>query len=324
MTQAPDLSIIIINWKSADFLRKCLQSIFANASDLSFEVIVVDNASFDGSAELVEREFPGVRFVQSTENLGFAGANNLGVRSAKGRNVLFLNPDTEVIGTALELMSSFLDATPNAGVVGCKLLNSDFSIQTSCIQAFPTILNQALDAEALRKMFPKARLWGMRPLFEDGSEPTVVEVVSGACLMIRRSVFEETGLFNTDYFMFSEDVDLCFRTKQTGWNTYYVGRAVVIHLGGQSSRSKGEKNFADVLMRESRLTYFRQRRGTIYAAAFRITTGFVALARVVLLGGFLVLTVGKVRADSIRRAFAKWSNILRWSLGSEEFAKHRA
>ena len=138
------LSIVIVNWKSADFLRKCLQSIFANASDMSLEVIVVDNASFDGSAELVEREFPGVHFVQSKENLGFAGANNLGVRSAKGRNLLFLNPDTEVIGTALERMSSFLDATPDAGAVGCKLLNTDGTVQTSCIQPFPTILNQAL------------------------------------------------------------------------------------------------------------------------------------------------------------------------------------
>ena len=188
-----DLSIVVINWSSVEFLRKCLASVFANTPRLKFEAIVVDNASFDGCGEMVESEFPGVIFIQSHQNLGFSGANNLGFTRSKGRNILFLNPDTEVIGPAVEAMSLWLDSQGDAGAVGVKLLNSDLSLQTSCIQAFPTILNEALDSERLRELFPKAALWGTRPLFATSATPEAVEVISGACLMAKRSVLEKVG-----------------------------------------------------------------------------------------------------------------------------------
>src|SRR5437899_604588 len=122
-----DLSIIIVNWNSATFLRACLHSIYATSATVSFEVIVIDNASYDGAEMMVRREFPNVTFIQSKSNLGFAGANNVAFASSRGRNILFLNPDTEVIGNALNVMCSALDAIPDAGAVGCKLLNSDLS-----------------------------------------------------------------------------------------------------------------------------------------------------------------------------------------------------
>jgi hypothetical protein len=319
MTQAPDLSIIIVNWKSADFLRKCLKSIFANASGLSFEILVVDNASFDGSAELVEREFPGVRFVQSTENLGFAGANNLGVRSAKGRNLLFLNPDTEVIGTALELMSSFLDATPDAGAVGCKLLNTDGTVQTSCIQAFPSILNQVLDAELLRRRFPRSKLWGMAALFEDGGRPAQVDVISGACLMLRRSTFAAVGGFSSAYFMYSEDVELCYAVRQAGFKNYYVSEATVIHHGGGSSGT--ESHFVTVMQRESRWRFFLKYRRRFYAAAYRCAMGISAALRAALFAAALIFTLGQFHRAAFLPKFAKWVKVLRWVTGLEAWAK---
>jgi len=311
------LSIVIVNWKSADFLRKCLQSIFANAGDLSLEVIVVDNASFDGSAELVEREFPGVHFVQSKENLGFAGANNLGVRSANGRNLLFLNPDTEVIGTALERMSSFLDATPNAGAVGCKLLNTDGTVQTSCIQPFPTILNQALDTEFLRKMFPKSRLWGMEPLLGDPQGPSEVEMISGACLLIRRHVFEQVGCFDTKYFMYTEDVDLCYKVWRAGWKNYYVSSATVTHHGGRSSSAKPESHFATVMQRKSKLKFFSCYRGAVYAFLYRITMGCIALLRLFIVGLVFLPTLGLLRRPVLTQILHKWTMVLRWAIGLE-------
>src|SRR5437762_3548719 len=132
-----DLSIIIVNWNSKDYLRKCLKSIYANTHGIDFEIIVVDNASFDGSGELLAQDFPKVRFVQSHTNLGFARANNLGFGNSTGRNVLFLNPDTEAVGGALNELLQRLQRLPNAGVVGCKLLNTDGSMQTSCLQSYP-------------------------------------------------------------------------------------------------------------------------------------------------------------------------------------------
>ena len=127
----PDLSILIVNWNSVAFLRACLESIHANTKDIQFEVVVVDNASHDGCEQMLATEFGSIRFIQSGSNLGFARANNLAFQASSGRNVLFLNPDTEVIGFALERLVRFLDENPRAGIVGPKLLNSDGSIQTA-------------------------------------------------------------------------------------------------------------------------------------------------------------------------------------------------
>ncbi len=317
----PDLSIIIVNWNSAAFLRKCLQSIYANTHGISFEVVVVDNASFDGSDDLVQRQFPQVRFIQSQENLGFARANNRAFKHARGRNLLFLNPDTEIVGRALNVMLSSLNSAPDAGAIGCKLLNSDLSVQTNCIQPYPTILNQALNAEALRNKFPKWRMWGMQALFDGKQGLAEVEVVSGACLMTRRDVFENVEGFTADYFMYTEDIDFCFKVARAGWKNLYSGEATVIHHGGGSTDAKSKSHFAVLLMRESILKFFRLRRGRIYTAAYRGALAGAALVRLIVLGGLLVLPAAPARRESLRASFAKWRKLLRWSVGLETWVK---
>src|ERR1035437_5865526 len=145
------LSVIIVNWNSVGYLKGCLSSLYAETSGLEFEVVVVDNASYDGCGELLEREFPRVKFIQSAENRGFAAANNLGVAYSSGRGLLFLNPDTHVRGHALATMLPVFHVEPRAGIVGCRLLNGDLTVQASCVQAFPPVWNEFLDAEYLRK-----------------------------------------------------------------------------------------------------------------------------------------------------------------------------
>lgn len=317
-----DLSIIIINWRSADFLRKCLASVYVNSRDVRFEIIVVDNASFDGSKEMVLNEFPKVRFIQSDKNLGFSGANNLGYASAHGRNLLFLNPDTEVTGQALTTMMGFLDSMPSVGIVGARLLNSDLTIQTSCVQRFPSIFGQLFDSDLLRKLFPKWNLWGTRALLEPHSAPVSVEMVSGACLMIRRTVFERVGQFNTNYFMYAEDVDLCFRVQDIGWKNCYVEEAVVIHHGGKSAASKPVSHFSAILMRESLLRFVRSTRGELYAAVYQAATALNAVVRLFILGLALVLTLGQYHPRSVRNAFGKWARVFRWSIGLEGWARN--
>jgi GT2 family glycosyltransferase len=317
-----DLSIVIINWNSAAFVRKCLQSVYAGTR-CDFEVIVVDNASFDECGEIVRREFPEVRFIGSTVNLGFAKANNLGAREAKGRNLLFLNPDTEVMGDALCQMASFLDARPDAGIVGCKLLNTDLSLQTSCVQAFPSILNQALDTEYLRQAFPKLRLWGTQALLT-GDQPAGVEVISGAGLMIKADVFETVGQFSSNYFMYAEDADLCFKVNQAGWKNYYLSSVSVVHHGGQSSDKKPENNFASVMMRESLMEFMRLRRGSLYALAYQFSTIVIAILRLLVLTIAFVFTLGGQKREALRPAFAKWVKVLRWGLRMESWSKQAA
>jgi len=215
-----DVSVVIINWNSKEFLRTCIRSLELVSRELRFEIIVVDNASHDGCGEMLKSEFPHVIFIQSEKNLGFSSGNNLGARRATGRNLLFLNPDTELIEDSISVLSSRLDCLPFAGAVGCKLLNSDGTLQTSCIQAFPTVINQFLDSDFLRERFPRSSLWGTVAFLDLGKSPKVVQAVSGACVMVKRDIFEKVGGWTEAYFMYGEDLDLSYKIQMAGCNVY--------------------------------------------------------------------------------------------------------
>jgi len=320
----PDVSVIIVNWNSHEFLSLCLRSIFATSGTLKFEVIVIDNGSYDGSEELVRHDFPQVVFVQGLENLGFARANNAAADRATGRNFLFLNPDTEVIGAAIERMVRFLDERPEAGAVGCKLLNSDGSLQTSCVQAFPTIANQVLDAEVLRWTFPRLRLWGTHAFLQERVEPAQVEALSGACILVERGAFLEVGRFTEAYFMYAEDMDLCFKLQEAGRCNYYLGDASVIHHGGQSSGASQESQFGNVLMRESIAEFLRLRRGPRYARAYRVALALSALVRIAAFWLARVVSLGSYKPGVVSRGLRKWSRVLRWTVGAEPWVRNPA
>lgn len=317
----PDVSIIVVNWNSRELLAQCLGTVFTTPKDLAIEVIVIDNASYDGSEQMVRERFPAVTFIQGRQNLGFARANNVAADHATGRNLLFLNPDTEVVGTAIERMVRFLDATPDAGAVGCKLLNTDGSLQTSCVQAFPTILNQVLDSELLRRMFPRSSLWGIRAFLDEPAAPAVVEALSGACVLVRREAFLAIGHFTEDYFMYAEDIDLCFKLQKAGLSNYYLGDVCVIHHGGQSSGASPQSQFGNVLMRESIAKFLRLHRGASYAAAYRIALAFTALARLFTLNLARVLGLGLYKPTLVDNGLRKWRSVLRWAVGAEAWVR---
>ena len=310
-----DLSIIIINWKSVQFTRQCLASISANAGNLRYEVIVVDNASYDGCEQMVRSEFPEVSFIQSEKNLGFAAANNLAFAESKGRNVMFLNPDTEIQGTALQTLVSSLESIGTAGMVGARLLNTDLSLQTTCIVALPSILNQALSADLLRRTFPKWRIWGMQALFQSLKGPVPVEGISGACMVARRQVMEQVGGFTTDYFMYSEDMDLCAKVAASGWLIYYVPDASIVHHAAGSSSARAESNFSTLMLQESVKRFMEVHRGQLYAASYRFSRALIALCRIVLLGLVLPVAIHPRGYSFLSRAFSKWRGVLAWSLG---------
>jgi GT2 family glycosyltransferase len=314
------LSIIIVNWNSVKYLRNCLTSIVANTRDAAFEIIVVDNASYDGCDEMLKVEFPAVKFIQSTENLGFAAANNLGFSQSLGDNLLFLNPDTEVIGTSIDVMLSQLQGIPDAGAVGCKLLNPDRSVQTTCIQPFPTIMNQLLDTDFLILRFPGLKLWGVRPLFFYKGTPEPVEVISGACIMTKRGAFEKAGRFTTDYFMYAEDVDLCYKIRRVGFKAYYVGEVSIVHYGGASANSTDVSHFNTVVKRESVALFFEKYRGKLVSCLYRISTGFASIVRLSVVTVLFPLGAVSQRMQSLNKAFVKWTKVLRWSLGLEKWA----
>jgi len=277
-----DLSIIIVNWNSKDYLQKCIASILSWTTDVNFEIVVIDSASFDGVDEMLKQCYPQVRFMQSDRNLGFTKANNVAFRVSTGSNILFVNPDTELIGPAINILLDYIQILSKTGAIGCKLLNADGSVQTSCIQAFPTILNQLLNSEFLRALFPKSPFWGMASLFDAKDEPAEVDVISGACLMLKRSLFEQVGLFSEDYFMYAEDLDLCYKISQSGFTNYYISGASVTHFGGGSAEKK-PRDFSVVMMCESFWRFIKKYQGKIYGLAYRASTVISAIGRLLLL-----------------------------------------
>ncbi len=315
-----DVSIVIVNWNSAEYTRQCIKSIQENTHTISYEIIVVDNASTDDSVNCLEN-FEGIQFIRSEQNIGFARANNVGVESSSGRVLLFLNPDTELVGPAIDKMFEALSSS-DCAAVGCKLLNADRTLQTSCIQPFPTILNQITDIERLKLMFPHVRMWGLAPLFADtGEYPAPVEALSGACIMIKNEVFRQVGQFSTDYFMYAEDIDLCFKLRQAGLKVGYVPDATIVHFGGQSTKKRSDTGFGDIATREAIFTFLRKFRGPAYAKIYRAALGIVSALRVALLKAVLIVSFNRDNREYLDLAARKWLKILRWSIGLEGWTR---
>lgn len=300
-----DVSIIIVNWNSIAYLDECVASIREHTHGLTVETIVVDNASPAGDAALLEARFPDVRVIKSAKNLGFAGANNLGFTLSSGDYVLFLNPDTRFDGSALATMVQATQLLPDAGILGCRLLNGDGSLQTSCVQTFPTILNQLLDFDFLRSRWPNAKLWGTAPLFSSETKPAEVEVISGACMLIRRAVFERVGRFTEDYFMYAEDLDLCYKMAQAGYANYYLGSASATHYGGGSSESRS----ATQMKWRSIPRFCEKHYGGSYALTFRIVMAAAALARLASIGVIRMCGNTFAKPEAMQAAATKWKLI---------------
>jgi GT2 family glycosyltransferase len=255
-----------------------------------------------------------VTLLRSERNLGFAGANNLGAAHATGKKLLFLNPDTIVLGDAIEIMVSRLDAMTEFGAAGCRLLNGDGTLQTTAVQPFPTILNQVLALDWLKNRFPRLPLWGMLALYSKSPAGLAeVEVVSGACLMTRRDVFEQVGHFSTDYFLYAEESDLCRKIKQAGWKTGYAADAEIVHFGGQSTKKRSDWS-ADVVMRESVFKFLQKFRGEAYGWAYRMALLVSAIARMALLAPLVIVRRGLSKGDDVLYTFLKWRQIGAWAL----------
>jgi GT2 family glycosyltransferase len=307
-----DLSIVIVNWNSIDFTIDCIASIRASVRQLDYEVIVIDNASQDGSCPALTETYPTVLLLRSDRNVGFARANNVGFAASRGANILFLNPDTKVLGNAIEIMASRLDMDPNVGAVGCRLLNCDFSVQTSCVQPFPTILNQIFGLEYFQRFRPTARLLGLSALFsKDGSRE--VEVVSGACLMVKRQIFDSVGQFSTANFMYGEEADLCYKIRRAGWRVCHEGDAQIVHYGGQSTRKMSNLS-SEIMMRDSVFRLLYKFRGGTYAYCYRLALFVSAIVRLIVLSPLLLVPGRFLNRGRTMQARRKWSRIASWSL----------
>lgn len=235
---APDVSIIVTNYNTRDLLRACFASMEGRLGRPWLEVILVDNASADGSAEMTREEFPDVRVFVQERNEGFAHANNRGIRASCGRHVLILNSDTEIVDDALERMRDHMDVHPDIGALGARLLNTDGTVQLSC-RSFPSYRTVLFHRYSLMtRLFPRNRYSAEYLMTDTNHDETMdVDWVSGACMMVRRETMDAVGLLDEGFFMYAEDVDWCYRMKQAGWRVCYLPQAEVRHHIGRSTRN---------------------------------------------------------------------------------------
>lgn len=232
-----DISIIIVNYNVKYFVEQCIRSIYAAKENLNIEVLVVDNASSDGSVDYLSEQFPQVDFISNTQNAGFGRANNQALSQAQGKYLLVLNPDTLLGEDSLRALYDYMESHPQTGAIGPKILTRYGSFDKASKRGLPTPWVSFCKISGLASLFPKSKLFGKYHLLyldEDSSNP--VDSLSGACMFVRREVYEQTGGFDEDYFMYGEDIDWSFRIKQSGWTVEYAPVTKIVHFQGESTR----------------------------------------------------------------------------------------
>jgi GT2 family glycosyltransferase len=258
-----DVSIIIVNWNTRDLLRDCLNSIVQQTRQLTFETIVIDNASSDGSVSMCELEFPTVKVVANRQNRGFAAANNQGMQLTSGRYTLLLNPDTVVLDGAIDHCVAYADAHSDVGVVGCQVLEKEGQIQQTGF-SFPSPWTLFLTLTGLPRAFPRSTLfakpqlgWWKRDSEED------IDVISGMFMLVRREAIQQVGLMDESYFIYAEEADWCYRFYKAGWRRVFFPGAKIIHIdgGGKSTSQVNIKML--VQLQKSMMIYYKKNLGFI-------------------------------------------------------------
>lgn len=246
MVDSPELSIIILNYNVKELLINCLDSIFKNKKSTDkWQVIVVDNASSDESVEAVKKEFPQVELIENTENLGFSAGNNVGVKKAKAPVILFLNPDTRVVGDAIQKTYQYLLTNPDIGAITCWVELPDGKLDYSCHRGFPTPWNSFCYFSGLSKLFPHSALFSSYTAsYLDIKTTHEIDCLTGAFLMVRKIAGEQIDWWDPDYFFNGEDIEFCYSLKEKGWKIFFYPQVKIIHYKGSSAGKEKSKTIS--------------------------------------------------------------------------------
>jgi GT2 family glycosyltransferase len=281
-----DFSIIIVCWNNKDYLEPCLESLYHGNLKSSFDIVVVDNGSKDGSQDMLRQKYPEILIIQNDHNVGLSKASNQGIVATHGRYVLLFNNDTLVNGPSLDALVTFLDQHPEAGAVGGRLLNPDGSFQAAGSH-FPSLHEEFLISTRLG-----ALIWPSYPDIRPSSEVEVVDWIGSACLLVRRDVLDKVGLLDEEYFIYGDEADLQYRIKKAGWKVYDLPNVTTIHYGGKSmDRWRRRK-----MVYRGKMLFFKKNYGAFKTALIRIMLGILGLVKLV------ILSVGDLIPSSNERA----------------------
>ena len=275
-----DLSILIVSWNVRELLRHCLLSLRQEMADdrqplngqsevcrLSSEIWIVDNASTDGTVEMVRADFPDVRVIANSENVGFTRGNNKALVQAQGRYLFLLNPDTELHPGALQAMLDYVGAHPRVGIVGPRLYYGDGTTQSSR-RRFPSLATAFFESTRLQQWFPHNRILSRYYMLDTADDATQsVDWVNGSAMFVRRELYEQIGGLDETFFMYSEELDWCYRAKQAGWEVVYLPIAQITHYEGKSSEQVAAQR--DIYFHSSKVHFFRKYRGRWAAEVLR-------------------------------------------------------
>lgn len=309
-----DVCVVVVSWNTRDILRRCLRSIFEQTREVSFDVVVVDNNSRDGSADMVRTEFPEVKVIANAGNRGFAAACNQGMRAASARFTLLLNPDTIVLDDAVSRCVQYANLHPDVGVVGCQVLEDEHRITPTGF-SFPSPLNVFLALSGLSRAFPCSRLFGRPELsWWDRKTEQDVDVVTGMFMLVRREAIAQVGLMDESYFVYSEEADWCYRFARAGWRRVFTPCARIIHLDGGAKSTSQVSTKMFVQLQKSSMIYHRKNVGL---AAWLLLKAIYVGSNSVRMVAWFILSIVNHDPKARRRAVAAKAALLYHFLGVE-------
>lgn len=309
---AIDVSVSIANFGQRLLLEQCLRSLFETSEGLSLEVFVVDNASRDGSVDMVREEFPDVQLIVNENNRGYAAANNQAIARSRGRYVLVLNNDTVVLRNAIPSMVAFLNEHPQVGMLGPRVLNSDGTLQRSC-STFPSLWRLTSRALYIDKLLPGNPVTGTLSMsYWEYDSISEVDVISGCCMLVRKDVIRQVGLMDERFFFYAEEADWCYRAKQNGWKVCFLPEAEIIHYGGRSTEDCTGEMHTQYF--RSRLQYYEKHFSQLGYLTAKLLSVFQVGSRLVYHWCLQPFLVEGARENAECKISLYWST-LRWLLG---------
>jgi GT2 family glycosyltransferase len=304
------ISVIIVSWNAREYLRGCLESIRKTGSSVVHEVIVVDNASTDGSAEMAEKEFAEVILIRSKENLGFARANNLGIKRATGSILALINSDVVVHPNCFQELAAFLEREPKVGLAGPKVFGRDGGLQASCGR-LPTVWNITCEFLLLNKLFRGSPLFaGFQMKIDDSNRCTEVEVLSGCFWVARAEAVAKVGGLDEGFFFYAEDIDWCKRFRDGGWKLMFVPQAQATHFGGGSSSNAPLRYCVEIL--RANLIYWKKHHGNLGRFTYWLLAMIQHSIRLVIRG--TARLAGVAKSDETKHKVKEHIVCLRWLL----------